>query len=116
MKKEKYIKSVNRYEKIMIVFSLLTFIFSFIIIPFFKDKKNGFIIIIVIYSLLIICDLILIIVAKLLDNKKFDFKDKFLPGYISSKTRMSYIFLFLSVFYCIFIVSGFIYCLLKYFL
>ena len=55
----------------------------------------------------------LLFIAKKNDNKKYKWDDEFMPGLISSKTRMSYIAILLTFLFSLLLVSIFIPLLLE---
>lgn len=113
MKKEKYINSTIKYEKAMLIYLLFIVLSSLIFIPIIKDKDQGYLLITITYSIIMIIDLVLLFIAKKNDNKKYKWDDEFMPGLISSKTRMSYIAILLTFLFSLLLVSIFIPLLLE---
>ena len=113
MKKEKYINSTIKYEKAMLIYLLFIVLSSLIFIPIIKDKDQGYLLITITYSIIMIIDLVLLFIAKKNDNKKYKWDDEFMPGLISSKTRMSYIAMLLTFLFSLLLVSIFIPLLLE---
>lgn len=113
MKKEKYINSTIKYEKAMLIYLLFIVLSSLIFIPIIKDKDQGYLLITITYSIIMIIDLVLLFIAKKNDNKKYKWDDEFMPGLISSKTRMSYIAILLTFLFSLLLVTIFIPLLLE---